>query len=283
MVSLNDGEDPHFRKAEFDATQCPPDCPRPCERVCPAGAIAFGSAEGEASGVIDCRCYGCGRCWPACPSQLIFARTYVSTPESAAALIASQQVDALEIHTQVGRLANFRRLWRGIAPHRDRLQLIAISCPDGPHLIDYLRALYETVSPLSCPLIWQTDGRPMSGDLGKGTTQAAIKLAQKVLAAQLPGTVQLAGGTNAYTAVKLRALDLLGTLDSQASGVAYGSYARALIAPLLAELETRCDRASEPPHLENHPDLLWQAVARAHSLVSPLKSPIPRSLLTLNS
>lgn len=271
MVSLNDGEDPHFRKAEFDPTQCPSDCPRPCEQVCPAGAIAFGSLGGEGAGVIDCRCYGCGRCWPACPSQLIFARTYVSTPNAAAALITNQQIDALEIHTQVGRLANFQRLWQGISPYRDRLHLLAISCPDGPQLTDYLRALYEIVSPLSCPLIWQTDGRPMSGDLGKGATQAAIKLAQKVLAAKLPGYVQLAGGTNAYTTAKLRSLNLLGTFSSQAAGAAYGSYARALIAPLLAELEARCDRAGEPPHLENHPDLLWQAVARSHSLVSQLK------------
>ncbi|HBL14801.1 MAG TPA: 4Fe-4S ferredoxin, partial [Cyanobacteria bacterium UBA11162] len=41
MVSLNDGEDPHFRKAEFDPNLCPTDCPRPCEKICPAQAIVF--------------------------------------------------------------------------------------------------------------------------------------------------------------------------------------------------------------------------------------------------
>ena len=59
MVSLNDGTDPHFRKAEFDAAQCPADCLRPCEQICPADAIG-------AAGVIDARCYGCGRCLPIC-------------------------------------------------------------------------------------------------------------------------------------------------------------------------------------------------------------------------
>ncbi|MEL6903719.1 MAG: 4Fe-4S ferredoxin, partial [Cyanobacteria bacterium J06606_4] len=40
MASMSAGEDPHFRKAWFDAAICPVDCPRPCERVCPADAIA---------------------------------------------------------------------------------------------------------------------------------------------------------------------------------------------------------------------------------------------------
>ena len=57
--------------------------------------------------------------------------------------------------------------------------------------------------------MWQTDGRPMSGDIGKGTTHAAIRLAQKVLASDVSGYVQLAGGTNQYTALKLKALGLL--------------------------------------------------------------------------
>jgi hypothetical protein len=87
--------------------------------------------------------------------------------------------------------------------------------------------------------VWQTDGRPMSGDIGKvcggvggwvgmhihthtclyihthtlththahtqGTAHPSIKLARKVLdildAHELPGHVQLAGGTNAYTGI----------------------------------------------------------------------------------
>jgi Fe-S-cluster-containing hydrogenase component 2 len=45
MVSLNDGEDPHFRKAEFNPQDCPPDCSRPCEKICPAQAIVFNSLK----------------------------------------------------------------------------------------------------------------------------------------------------------------------------------------------------------------------------------------------
>ncbi|HLO49718.1 MAG TPA: LdpA C-terminal domain-containing domain [Kamptonema sp.] len=314
MVSLNDGEDPHFRKAEFNPANCPTDCWRPCEKVCPAVAIVFQDTGAEFSGVIDQRCYGCGRCLPVCPSQLIFTRSYVSAPAAIAPIVLQAGADAVEIHTQVGREKDFARLWYSIAPQLTQLKLIAISCPDGEDLIDYLRTLYEIISPLPCPLIWQTDGRPMSGDIGAGATKAAVKLGEKVLAAKLPGYVQLAGGTNDRTVSKLKATGLLNDwrspisdlsdrntdsnqeYDSQIhqpksyiAGVAYGSYARVLLSPILEQLETmQTERAKvipgaiAPPAapaqtpltaaLEAAPDLLWQAVSLAHSLVSQIKS-----------
>ncbi|OCR01819.1 4Fe-4S ferredoxin [Oscillatoriales cyanobacterium USR001] len=305
MVSLNDGEDPHFRKAEFNPANCPTDCWRPCEQVCPAEAIVFQDTGQELSGVIDRRCYGCGRCLPVCPSQLIFTRSYVSAPAAIAPLVLQAGADAIEIHTQLGREQDFARLWSSIAPHLSQLKLIAISCPDGKDLINYLRTLYEIisppslVSPLPCPLIWQTDGRPMSGDIGPGTTRAAIELGKKVLAAKLPGYVQLAGGTNDRTVNKLQAARLLNDLKlpnkanqkSYIAGVAYGSYARVLLSPILEQLETmQIERASAIPpkitptftatqtpitaKLESDSNLLWQAVSLAQSLVSQIKETV---------
>ena len=369
MVSLNDGEDPHFRKAEFDPTLCPADCPRPCETICPAQAIVFqtknnittgeqGSnfkagvisdsshhqsqidsentndwelhpkslrsaslggdelllsaansqnpkSTADFSGVIDQRCYGCGRCLPVCPSQIIYTRSYVFAPEALANLILPYGVDALEIHTKVGHFIDFQRLWTAIAPWVNRLKLLAISCPDDDGLIEYLWALHDLIWPLPCLLVWQTDGRPMSGDIGIGATRAAVKLSQKVLAAGLPGYVQLAGGTNAHTVMKLRAIGLLkdggmGNREwgigngedvdatssqnpkSYVAGIAYGSYARVLLSPILEKLEHFSGKTADANlvlfqnpnlgHLEEFPTLLWQAVAEAHSLVSPLKS-----------
>jgi Fe-S-cluster-containing hydrogenase component 2 len=332
MVSLNDGEDPHFRKAEFNVAECPPECDRPCERVCPAQAIVFHRPSDNYSGVISESCYGCGRCLPVCPPQIIYTRAYVSTPGAIAPLVLATGVDAVEIHTQVGRITEFKRLWLSIAPWIDRLKLVSISCPDGDGLVEYLQSLYQLISPLPCPLIWQTDGRPMSGDIGDGTTVAAIKLGQKVLASGLPGYVQLAGGTNSYTVAKLQAMGMLKKAaveedkrttrqgDNQTrgqgenskfkiqnskliphslapaplplvphfpspqplapsssfiSGIAYGSYARVLLSPILHQLEQmEINRANETAiaRLENVPGLLWQAVELADSLVSQLKS-----------
>ncbi|NEO30103.1 MAG: 4Fe-4S ferredoxin [Symploca sp. SIO3C6] len=295
MASLNDGEDPHFRKAGFDPDLCPRACPRPCENICPAQAIVFQNTADGFSGVIDSSCYGCGRCLPVCPSQLIYTRSYVSAPTAITGLIVKAGVDALEIHTKVGNLQDFQRLWKAIAPYVDQLKLIAISCPDSDGLIDYLQAIYKFIAPLPCPLVWQMDGRPMSGDIGKGATNAAVKLSQKVLKARLPGYVQLAGGTNNYTVSKLIAAGLLNHVGLENShfkpsmheqklyiaGVAYGSYARVLLSPILEKLEPAngealdTNRALSPNsvcrNLEEFPHLLWEAVASAHGLVSQLK------------
>ncbi len=269
MVSINDGEDPHFRKAEFNPSQCPSDCPRPCEQICPADAIQFTNLH---TGVIDRLCYGCGRCLPVCPSDLIYTRAYVSTPKIVASWLDELSLDALEIHTQVGHQDNFKRLWPAIAPQLPSLKLLAISCPFAAGAIEYLQCLYEQITPLPCALIWQTDGRPMSGDIGIGTTHLAIKYAQQALRANLPGYVQLAGGTNQYTAAKLRSLGLLSNSNNyscpQVSGIAYGSYARKLLTDILAELE----QISTSNQLENYPHLLWKAVKKAALLVSQLKT-----------
>lgn len=306
MISLNDGEDPHFRKAEFESNHCPPQCPRPCETVCPANAITF--TQTDFSGVIDSLCYGCGRCLPICPSQLISTRSYVSSPSAIALLLQNPSgrkpqdaawlqevaIDAIEIHTQVGHEADFQRLWKAIAPHLAQLKVLAISCPDHPDLIDYLNTLYQLINPLPVPLIWQTDGRPMSGDLGIGTTHAAIKLAKKVLSAKLPGFVQLAGGTNSYTVNKLRAIGLIDRSQilpkpSSIAGIAYGSYARSLLSPILEQLEKINQQnftndlinlksmKSSFLQIEERPELLKQAVEIAYSLVSQHKSVIKQN------
>jgi len=330
MVSLNDGEDPHFRKAQFEATACPDSCWRPCETVCPTGAIAFSQIK---SGVIDELCYGCGRCIPICPANLISARSYVFRPDEIAPLVLQTGIDALEIHTQVGRERDFQRLWNSIQPHLEKLKLVSISCPDGDGVVEYLKTLSEMITPLNCPVIWQTDGRPMSGDIGAGTTRASVKMAQKILAANLPGYVQLAGGTNDYTVAKLKSLGLLqSTVQSpvinpvfsnsdiqnqtimenglrsinaghRVAGVAYGSYARVLLSPILEKLESLStpdinmgtfdqeemitrkhqplsqdktfplvETARASSLLEANPDLLWQAVGKASTLVSQIKS-----------
>jgi Fe-S-cluster-containing hydrogenase component 2 len=292
MISLKDGEDPHFRKAYFEATNCPQDCSQPCVSICPADAIAPTAPPrlpaNQTLQVIPDRCYGCGRCLPVCPPAIIEAHSLQTTVAAIAPQLVPQ-VEAIEIHTQVGRQTEFARCWQTLRPYLSSLKLVSISCPDGDYpdgqgsttddLIHYLQTLYQIMQPLpgSLHLIWQTDGRSMSGDIGKGTTHSAIKLGQKVLNARLPGHVQLAGGTNQYTVDKLKQRQLLrlhSSLPRQPgpsqswptiSGIAYGSYARRLVQPLI-----------DPPWpLETLPDNLWRAVSLAHTLVSQLKAFTP--------
>lgn len=280
MVSLNDGEDPHFRKAELVPDCCPSDCSQPCVTICPAGAIDFTNPL-EPAGVTAERCYGCGRCLPVCPIEQITTRSHVVRPEIVGPWLAEGTIDALEIHTQIGHFDAFEKLWGAIAPFVPHLKLLAISCPDGKGLIEYLQRLYGAIAPLPCPLIWQADGRSMSGDIGRGTTRATVKLGEKLLQAHLPGYVQLAGGTNQQTVAKLKAKKLLHpalmsnnahprdlTLHRHIAGIAYGSFARKLLAPIHAELESQ---PRESYDLEAYPSLYTQAIFSASTLVSQLK------------
>ena len=293
MVSFNDGADPHFRKAVLsDAEVCPTDCHRPCEPVCPTVAIAPVTVNGldhdlgqadqitHQVSITPDLCYGCGRCLNVCPSNLITAKEQVYRPEflwedfsldslpkdngtdseltEVSGKKSSQMmIDAIEIHTQPHRVKEFRAFWQRIAPIVPTLSLMAVSFPDCDDLEVYLRAILECMEPLPQQLIWQTDGRPMSGDIGEGTTHAALHLARKVLDFQLPmGFVQLAGGTNHTTVAKMRQRGI------KAAGIAYGSYGRKILADLL-------DR--NQGDLEDDPEILDQAVKIAKSLVEPLK------------
>ncbi|PSN19979.1 4Fe-4S ferredoxin [filamentous cyanobacterium CCP5] len=244
MVSINDGEDPHFRKASFEADRCLTDCHQPCIDICPAEAIAFPRSDRGPSGVIDSRCYGCGRCLPVCPIGHIHTQSYVLSPEAIAAQLFSQ-IDAVEIHTQIGRLHDFERLWGAIRPWVRTLRAVSVSCPDGNGSVRYLWQLHELIRSAEIPIIWQTDGRPMSGDIGGGTTHAAIRYAQKVIATGPPGFVQLAGGTNLQTVPRLRSLGLLrstsSSLNRHIAGIAYGSYARGKLMAVLNQLASDLD------------------------------------------
>ncbi|WP_404787216.1 circadian clock protein LdpA [Altericista sp. CCNU0014] len=272
MASLNDGEDPHFRKAVFDPQHCPPDCPQPCVSICPAQAIAFSPSQ---SGVMAERCYGCGRCLPICPVGQIETRSQPATPASIQPLVREGIVSALELHTQVGHEAEFQHLWQQIQPALEHLKVLAVSCPDGEGALAYLSTLYDLMKPLPCPLVWQTDGRPMSGDIGDGATRATINYGERVLRSPLPGFVQLAGGTNRHTVPKLKERGLLKSAASELgsarpwiAGVAYGSYARSLLSDIQVRLEAMPQSSFR---LEDYPDLLGDGVDLAAQLIAPLK------------
>jgi hypothetical protein len=200
--------------------------------------------------------------------NLIETKSHLASVEDILPEIETGQIKAIEIHTQIGHEEEFRRLWKILGSKVQHLQLLAISCQDGPQLLPYLKFLLGTMGTLPCPLVWQTDGRPMSGDIGRGTTHPAIKMAQKVLSHGLPGFIQLAGGTNDHTVEKLKIMGLLGSENKKGiAGVAYGSYARSLLMPVLQQLQP------DSPFLENHPQHLQASVKLASWLVDQIKKP----------
>ncbi len=272
MLSLSDGDDPHFRKAWFDPCRCPADCPRPCARVCPAEAIPTGA------GVTRERCYGCGRCLPACPHGLIEAQSHGLEASAVPDLLARLRPDAVEIHTCLGRGEDFARRLEQVAASGLPLRRLAVSCgletgaagagaPPAASPATLASELWQRFVLLRRhrfrPL-WQLDGRPMSGDVGDGTAHAAVNLLLALRRLAPPGPLQLAGGTNGRSLPLLRQRSGgAQAARTAAAGVAFGGLARRLLSPLVLEAERRGRRLLDEP-------ALWpQALELAQELVSP--------------
>lgn len=272
MVSLNDAEDNHFRKAQFDPLRCPSDCRRPCEVVCPAWAI-------NRRGVDQQKCYGCGRCIPACPLHLIAMNNHVVDGKEVIELIRLGLVDAIEIHTNLQQKDSFLSMWSRLHDVAIEADLtVSISFNDcGDRTIDLIHALDDAAhrSVGRWPqgfAIWQADGRSMSGDLGHpATSRSAIQLAKDLLGparSQLfgegRGYLQLAGGTNnhSYPAARREGLVHQGGFG----GFAFGGFARKAIVQHLIQ------NAIELENIEDNPDALNFCLKFANGLVRPIKS-----------
>ncbi|XP_065871531.1 uncharacterized protein [Euphorbia lathyris] len=194
MISVNDDEDLHFRKAEFDPEDCPLDCSRPCENVCPANAISFQDENAAfvssdnvlKGGVVTERCYGCGRCFPICPYDRIREVTYVRDATATAELLKRNDVDAVEIHTSGRHISPFKELWDGLGNSVEYLKLVAVSLPYfGDSTVSSMTNMYSVMEPqLNCLNLWQLDGRAMSGDIGRGATRESIAFAARLAAAK---------------------------------------------------------------------------------------------------
>ncbi len=256
MISVTDGKDIHFRKAFFDPKVCPRDCHRPCEKICPTYAIS------RNKGVIEELCYGCGRCIPVCPIKLIKEKSNPLKIEDFGHLISKTKPDAVEIHTAPGRIDAFEDSLKSILESKVELKRIAVSCGLEMHGINKYQLSQELWSRYEClrrynqKPIWQLDGRPMSSDIGIGTSKAAVSLFRKIRSISPPGPLQLAGGTNSYTIQHL-------TPNSGIAGIAFGGIARKLIQPFLIEAKAKNIKLIDWPEGWN------KAIEEAKGLINP--------------
>ena len=261
MISISDGNDIHFRKAKFDPLKCPPHCPRPCEKVCPTYAI-------DNLGVKESKCYGCGRCINSCPLNLINEYEYNLSKDDLFLTLQKIKPDAVEIHTEINRIDAFAKVADILKSYGTTLKKISISCGlnqsfrQSQKPEDLLKAFwqrYEILKKLDIPLIWQLDGRPMSGDLAPTTSRDAIKLFEKIGSDLPPGLIQLAGGTNEKTHEFLKSNNL-------PDGIAFGSAARKIMQPLIEFAHKNNKRLYE------YPERMALAIKKAQKFLEPWKS-----------
>ncbi len=256
MISVTDGKDIHFRKAIFDPKSCPKECKRPCEKTCPTYAIT------RNNGVREDLCYGCGRCIPVCPLDLIHEKNTVLKIEDFGDLISKVKPDAVEIHTAPGRINAFENSLKSILNSKVDLKRIAVSCGLEINGISQYQLSQELWSRHEClrrynqKPIWQLDGRPMSSDLGISTGKAAVSLLKKMHSIAPPGPLQLAGGTNAQTINHI-------VSNSGLAGIAFGGIARKLIQPFLIEAKARNKK------LIHWPEGWHRALKVAKGLINP--------------
>ena len=257
MISISDGKDIHFRKAKFDPLRCPPDCKRPCEKICPTFAISK-------YGVSKNKCYGCGRCISSCPLNLISEYEYQLSKDSLKDMLIKIKPDAVEIHTEINRKDSFTNISKIIKDSGVKLKKISVSCglaqsnADPKDLAKAFWERYEILSEHKVQLIWQLDGRPMSGDIAATTAKAAVKLWENMQSLLPPGLIQLAGGTNGNTYKFLNKNHI-------PDGIAFGSVARKLVQPIIE------DTFNSNQKIYENPEKMALAIEKAKTLLNPWK------------
>lgn len=246
MVSVNIGEDPHFRRIEVNWDNCT-HC-LACVPSCPSGAFeAQGSRLKESlSPNLEPRtnqqsslnysadlCFGCSNCLPSCDfDALSFENWLAFEPES---LVKLQKLGArsLEIHLN-NDLEAFKSFYKK-APEFE-LESFCIGS-EQMNKKDLEKATYTIINSVKNkkqkPFIIQTDGVPLSGARDLAIEKDLIsmqnaKVVGEYIKEKFPKYqkkiyLQLAGGITekSFQKARLQGLDI--------NGVAIGSYARKIL------------------------------------------------------
>ncbi len=239
MVSVNIGEDPHFRRIELNTDTCT-ECLL-CIPSCPANAFSLIHDKFNYEPNL---CYGCSNCLPYCNyDALSFENWNSSSPETISELIALGAT-AFEIHLSPD-LEAFKDFYSKLPANNKILESFSIGSGllDAEQLIDTAITIVKTVRDKyqgTHPLVLQTDGIPLSGarDL-YSLEQSGYKLEAEdnkdlvsienarivIEALDKAGLrdsvyVQISGGSTERSLAKAHAIGI------PIAGVAIGSYAR---------------------------------------------------------
>lgn len=230
MVSVNIGEDPHFRRIELDTDRCT-EC-LACIPTCPSNAF---SDNAGAFAYNPDLCFGCSNCLPACPFEaLSFDQWSPFLPHSLRELV-ELGANAIEIHLNQN-LEAFNDFYAQLPANLFSLESFCIgsTVSSEAELInsaDCVISNFYAKYPANQSFILQIDGEALSGArFSQDAAKDQISIAKaKIIIKHIEDMhsaykdkifVQLAGGITENSFAKARSENLA------ISGVAIGSYAR---------------------------------------------------------
>lgn len=227
MVSVNIGEDPHFRRILLDENNCT-ECLE-CIPSCPADAFSIQAEKFHYN--IDL-CYGCSNCLDYCNYEALDFENWNSFDSRSLDELINLGANAIEIHLN-NDLQSFQNFYSTIPKDF----LLESFCIGSERMTDkeiyeaslcIINSVKEKYGHIK-PFIIQTDGKPLSGarfndqadkDLQSiGNAKISLDLV-KSLNHSDSIFIQLAGGITEHSLAKAFSRDI------EVNGVAMGSYLR---------------------------------------------------------
>lgn len=135
---------------------------------------------------------------------------------------------------------------------------MAVSLPNiGQLTVSSMNTMYSIMEAnLRCLNLWQLDGRPMSGDIGRGATREAVAFAVHLATAKEKPHEETMNSNS------------IGSSDALIAGIAYGGYARKIVGRVLNSMQSQHGLAC----IEDYPEHLLVALVEALALVGNVKS-----------
>ncbi|MDA0771332.1 MAG: 4Fe-4S binding protein [Cyanobacteria bacterium] len=222
MVSVNIGQDPHFRRIELQEENCT-EC-LACVPTCPSGAF-----QNNEFSYNDDLCFGCSLCLPSCHFDALKFTNWSAFETKSLIELQELGARAIEIHLN-NDLHAFSEFYKSIPEFELESFCIGSGQMDPAQLVKAAETIIQEVKnkhDAAKALIIQVDGKAMSGAAEQNTDIVSIEAAKSIMHLQSDTVfIQLAGGITDQSFTKAFKAGV------KVNGVAIGSYARKKISTI---------------------------------------------------
>lgn len=235
MISINLGDDPHFKTAKINYDLCN-NCGL-CVNSCCFNAIRFND---DSSNVIinEDTCYGCGNCIKICLNKALYLKDNQVNLNTLLTKLISTSIAGIEIHVGSATEEKLQEFWDNIVSilGNDYIKSILLSFSlessnyKAKELVEFTKYVINMVPQ---KVIIQVDGTPMSGNNALSSNLQSLAASQVLLRNNINAYIMPSGGINQWTGSLLRDFNL------ECNGIAMGTYARKLLWGYLDRLDQK--------------------------------------------